>query len=444
MVVYRYVHLSDIHFGQERNGDKIIHEDVRSELLRDCDSFSKTIGLANGILVTGDVAYSGKKEQYDQAGEWLDQLTDSIGCPKTAVSLIPGNHDVDISKIGEAGRIIIQSLRDSPLGTLDARIEALIKEDEANNSFLPKLAAYREFAERYGCGFPSPLQPFWIRELMFEEIHRLSFVGLTSVLVSDLADDLNRLVLGNQQYILQRHSNTELVIMMHHPPEWFRDREKVHNYLRRARVVLVGHEHSLDVHQINHADGETLWIHAGATNSPEGAEPYQYRYNWLEFSIDNGEAGSKLHVRVYPRVWDPGRTKFICDHNKAHGNEYMDYSLACPHYQAHRETAKDIESSLPLMPDNQGEVENKVQESMERTDEPYAKVRYLFWKYLGWRERLSVLVELNLLPAKLDQPIPQTLERMALEKAKSEGKLSKLWEAVMKYVPENQKEANPF
>ena len=30
---YRFIHISDIHFGQEKNGTMVIHEDARKKLI---------------------------------------------------------------------------------------------------------------------------------------------------------------------------------------------------------------------------------------------------------------------------------------------------------------------------------------------------------------------------------------------------------------------------
>ena len=75
----------------------------------------------------------------------------------------------------------------------------------------------------------------------------------------------------------------------------------------------------------------------------------------------------------------------------------------------------------------------------------YDRLRYLFWRYLGWQERLRVLVEVNALPTTATQPIPQTLERVALESvAQDSSKLHDLWEAMMPMVPPDKRAPNPF
>ena len=57
------VHLSDIHFVKASAvGPDILDEDIRRELKRDVVVLCGTLGNAHGILVTGDIAFSGKVE----------------------------------------------------------------------------------------------------------------------------------------------------------------------------------------------------------------------------------------------------------------------------------------------------------------------------------------------------------------------------------------------
>ena len=73
-----------------------------------------------------------------------------------------------------------------------------------------------------------------------------------------------------------------------------------------------------------------------------------------------------------------------------------------------------------------------------------AKLKLLFWRYLDWQQRLKVLVQADALPPSADRPVPQTMERLALENARQQGKLAAIWDAMMKYVPESKKQENPF
>jgi hypothetical protein len=75
----------------------------------------------------------------------------------------------------------------------------------------------------------------------------------------------------------------------------------------------------------------------------------------------------------------------------------------------------------------------------------FDRLRYLFWRYLDWQQRLKILVDVDALPKTAEQPVPQTLERVALETAaRSEGKLYALWEAMMPLLPQEKRATNPF
>lgn len=439
MTKYRFVHLSDIHFGQERYGDKPVHDDVREELLRDCARLRTSYGNANGVLVSGDVAFSGKANQYTSAGEWLDKLTNAIGCLNTAVSVVPGNHDVDVSQIGPVVKIVHEKLRTIPLTQLDELLGLI--EHDPNNTSLPQLATYQVFAERYGCDFP-----VWAKDLQLEDPNKLCFVGMTSVIVSNLDDTENTMILGNQQYIINRADCTELVVMLHHPLYWFRNHEKVEKYLNRAKVIFVGHEHNPKVRLVRHEAGETLWIHAGATNPPEDTGQYTYVYNWVEFEHIEVNGEIIVRVKVQPRLWNSSSTKFDIDHSLLkEGTEFMVYDLACPGFKI--PVPKPV-SAIPIVPEAKKveQIVEEARESMNQDNNSFIRLRYLFWKHLDLSERLKVLVELNILPPNLNQPLPQTMERLALENANKEGtfKLKELWVAIMARVPEDQREANPF
>jgi 3',5'-cyclic AMP phosphodiesterase CpdA len=78
-MTYRFIHISDVHFGQ-KSGTVAKHDHVRSALLKDVGDFAKKLGSADRILVTGDIAYSGKTDEYENATEWLEQLASVCGC----------------------------------------------------------------------------------------------------------------------------------------------------------------------------------------------------------------------------------------------------------------------------------------------------------------------------------------------------------------------------
>lgn len=446
MTIHRFVHLSDIHFGQERSGNLPVHEDVRAQLIRDSRQVAQEIGQANGILITGDMAFSGKREEYQRGGEWLDELISAVGCGERAVGVVPGNHDVDVEKIGITGRWAHQELRNAKPEAVDSILEEIAQSDEVTNPLLPKFGAYREFAARYECDFESAQRPSWVKEYHFPQPNILKFLGLNTVQVSDLTDDMGRMVLGNTQYIIGGDDDyCEYIVLMHHPLSWLKDRHRAEQYLRRARVIMVGHEHDLRIRQVTWDDNsEHLEIYAGATNPEGDGGVYQYRYNWVEFEFKSDGSACKLVVTIHPRVWDLSNPRFVPDTMRLNGRTSKSFSLTCPHFRPPENEAESGEISSNRAHTVEAFPVTVNPEMRQDEVDQFARLKYFFWKYLDWQQRLEVLVLLDILPSTSSQPIPQTMERLALESAQRQRKLSELWEAVMKFVPEEKRDRNPF
>lgn len=79
-----------------------------------------------------------------------------------------------------------------------------------------------------------------------------------------------------------------------------------------------------------------------------------------------------------------------------------------------------------------------------RADRDFEQLKYFFWTYLGWQERVEVLASLDVLPGTITQPQPQTLEHLALRAAQQKGKLRELWDMTMASVPPEEQLQNPF
>ncbi len=92
----RLLHLSDIHFKAETawNARPILRELTYS--------IGKEVAAGRKpdlVVITGDIAWSGKQAEYKMAREWLDKLWPMLGgLEKDRLLLVPGNHDVDRTK----------------------------------------------------------------------------------------------------------------------------------------------------------------------------------------------------------------------------------------------------------------------------------------------------------------------------------------------------------
>lgn len=91
------LHLSDIHFGRDRSGST----DPFSRKGEILDKLIETLStLHEGmkpdlILVTGDIAWTGKITEFDEAYEWFQRLRSALGLDIGRFVFCPGNHDLN-------------------------------------------------------------------------------------------------------------------------------------------------------------------------------------------------------------------------------------------------------------------------------------------------------------------------------------------------------------
>ena len=95
------LHLSDIHFGRNypEYGIKDAFE-KKDKILEDLISCIANIedGLRpEHVVVTGDIAWRGKKKDFDEAYEWFTKLLSVIGLQGKDITFCVGNHDVNRS-----------------------------------------------------------------------------------------------------------------------------------------------------------------------------------------------------------------------------------------------------------------------------------------------------------------------------------------------------------
>lgn len=87
------LHISDIHFKHGEVGyDDDPNRGLRDDLIHDVKQMRTRLGSPGMILLSGDIAYAGRKDEYDFAYSWLvDDLCPAAGCAIEDVLSIPGN-----------------------------------------------------------------------------------------------------------------------------------------------------------------------------------------------------------------------------------------------------------------------------------------------------------------------------------------------------------------
>ena len=135
------LHLSDIHFGRDNPQYNIRGEfSNKKKILQDLlISIRDNMLKPDHIVVTGDVAWFGKKKDFDEAIEWFRELLDVTKLSGSDITFCPGNHDVnraygnyktdlnykDINAIDEVYQYEYVHRMEAPLYNYDKFCEAL-------------------------------------------------------------------------------------------------------------------------------------------------------------------------------------------------------------------------------------------------------------------------------------------------------------------------------
>lgn len=446
------VHLSDIHFSKPSlGGEGKLDEDIRNEVRNDVLRMAAELGTIHGFIVTGDIAYSGKEEEYRQAEAWLLELCQKTGCKEEDVWVICGNHDIqrpiiDSSKIV---RTFHKELRSCKVDEINNTVAEYLRDHAGKTEIFSPLKNYNAFAAKFGGHFSAD-QLYWQEDLRLNDGSRLRIRGLNSALCSNKEDDADKakLVVGSAQCVLDRANALEYLIMCHHPPEWLRDHDNVLEFLEsRARLILFGHKHKLRV-QVRKTKGfDCLHLHAGAIN-PERHDGTRPHYNFLRLRVDADTAKKTrtLRVELYPRVWG-GQTEFIAD------AEECEKGLSCRVYQLSLDwleikplTAEAATPIQDLISQTQVSDPLSVSPIAASRSQSMSGTRRLAFRFLSlpYHHRMEVAHELRLLEAA-DSHIDDTeLFKRLFRRAAERNLLSAFYKAVeMKHTGQSPAE-NPF
>lgn len=283
-----FVHVSDIHFGQERDHSVHIHNDVKTQLIEDAAEVVAGLpgGAAQGILVTGDIAQSGTWKEYEAASRWLDELAERIKCPIHRVQMVPGNHDLDRKKLSVGGSKLLDYIRAGG----PAEYEEVFSNPNDRATLLARFEDYGRFSFGYRCGLDEEAKFASNLRIEVGPGRWIRFVRLNSSLLctGEEREETPELMIGERQFIIPMKAGEENVVLVHHPLHWCRDAVDVRQYVRaRARVFISGHEHNPKVHVDTVADGcDVLMLSAGAAVPYRSNDIYTYTYNIIEFDWD--------------------------------------------------------------------------------------------------------------------------------------------------------------
>lgn len=242
------LHLSDLHID---NGNiqwlKKRTEQIVSAVWNNFSECGKIL-----IVVSGDIAYSGKKEQYDDAKDFFRALLSAFA-KKTLgnteldnnIICVPGNHDCDFDINDNARKMLLSSIRSNP-GLVDNSVYNVISAVQNN---------FKEFA----------------KYIMQDEAFTLSInndvivnAGDKTILfrlyntawMSSLKEEQNSIVMPLEM-IEEKDINPDFVVsLFHHYYSWLTpscgdNKNRFRKYvMKTSNMILYGHEHTPSSSQV--------------------------------------------------------------------------------------------------------------------------------------------------------------------------------------------------
>jgi hypothetical protein len=355
-----FLHLSDIHFKKNEVGEP---DDpnlaLRSDIIRDVRRIRKEIGRpADGILLTGDVAFAGRAEEYAFAYAWLeDKLCPEAGCKIDDVFVIPGNHDVNRNAENDiAQNMAREALRAKPAKDVSGYLRQWMRSKIASDVIFGPIQEYNRFAAKFLCLLKPYIdndgtedlaaRPFARRDLPLNDGSTLRLWGFNTVLVSDITDAKERMLIDPAAGQIEEEDGVCHMVMAHHPFEWLKNGRDFQDRCEKiAQIQLFGHEHTRRVDEGKYF----LRIRAGAMHPNRDESDWKPGYNWIDVLVEGKGDKRKLVVKVWVRQFETNNIIAIPDPK---GRQIWENSYDLPEWTAPEapavETAK-TEVSAPVL-----------------------------------------------------------------------------------------------
>ena len=274
-----WLHISDIHM---RPGDAWSQDVVLASMCKQIEHHSREGLFLDFILITGDLAFSGKDDEYELVAGFLDALRTASGVPRERIFCVPGNHDIDRDRqrmcfLGT--RTYLQNQN---------RIDEILHGGNDLETLLQRQEQFRKFQLCYFAGqdrIRTAECLAYVSWLTIEDV-RLAIVGLDSAWLSQGgSDDHGKLIVGERQVInaMQLVQTDDVpphvvISMVHHPLHLLQDfdRPRVMNRVEDlCHFVHCGHLHEPETRTTLSDTGACLTLAAGALyNTRESPNTY--------------------------------------------------------------------------------------------------------------------------------------------------------------------------
>lgn len=304
------LHLSDIHL--KGPSDPVVQH---PEEIARCVYSSLPDASALFIVISGDIAFSGKPDQYLVATGWINRIKQEVLREKDIpihVIVAPGNHDCDFDLDNGMRQMAIKCLATDTSVTPDASV--IDQCTAVQNGFF----AFRDTLHPTKCTTETRL---WDTVEFDVEESKIVFDSLNVSWVSRLHEEQGGLVFPHERYATKASEHPDVrIIVMHHPMNWFAQSmyRPFRQFLRSlANIIMTGHEHQGNVGEnIDTESSASVYIEGDVLqDSDKGIEKSAFslvvldlaegqykstRYLWSGKEYEVSEEGSWADFRVLP------------------------------------------------------------------------------------------------------------------------------------------------
>jgi len=250
------LHLSDVHL----DGMEVQHNRIPA-IARAVASLQSQ-AKACVTVVSGDLAFSGRREQYEEALSFMSELEtelSSVTDSELHWVVIPGNHDCDFDLDTQARQLLLAHIRGAALERVD---------NSTATQFTSVQQPFFSFLDGVQTRLTEGHSPTLTWDIRLDVCGKvIAFHCLNTAWMSELEERQGALLfpVGN---IPDHRDGADLdIAVIHHPFNWldFRNARTLSEHTRSiADLILTGHEHRADAYEIRRPGEPTKTYLAGA------------------------------------------------------------------------------------------------------------------------------------------------------------------------------------
>lgn len=266
------IQLSDIHLKSEKDF-VITHQE---EFYRSCKHIINECSNLI-IVITGDIAFKGAKEEYDLATRWLNNCVQSWKrearfLNKIDYVIVPGNHDCDFSESQTIRETIKQSILNKDL----------LEEKELADLCL---SVQNNFWNFYGAliGVDMTPQISISKTIHLRLDYSIRFDCYNSAFLSSKEEKPGELIIPENYFLkpLDHNSSQVVISLFHHNTGWLSPNTSNNNKKRFeehiyncSNIIMCGHEHCNQNNIISNLNDyqELIYLESSAFQQAKNSE----------------------------------------------------------------------------------------------------------------------------------------------------------------------------